>query len=67
MVSISVHHSNDLHTSKLRINFDVYQKDLLLTEVSDYLGYIAFGSEAYDSASNVTFFNKHLSIDLLTA
>ena len=35
--------------------------------VTDYLGYISFGSEAYDSASNVTFYNKHLSIDLETS
>ncbi|OCT54949.1 hypothetical protein CLCR_02918 [Cladophialophora carrionii] len=34
--------------------------------VNDYLGYIAFGSEAYDSGSNVTFYNKHLSLDLVT-
>ncbi|EXJ62902.1 hypothetical protein A1O7_03345 [Cladophialophora yegresii CBS 114405] len=34
--------------------------------VDDYLGYIAFGSEAYDSGSNVTFYNKHLSFDLVT-
>ncbi|KIX97952.1 uncharacterized protein Z520_06030 [Fonsecaea multimorphosa CBS 102226] len=30
--------------------------------VNDYLGYIAFGSETLDSGSNVTFYNKALSM-----
>ncbi|EXJ71977.1 uncharacterized protein A1O5_04479 [Cladophialophora psammophila CBS 110553] len=34
--------------------------------VNDYLGYIAFGSEALDSASNVTFYNKVLSMDVVS-
>ncbi|KIW96917.1 uncharacterized protein Z519_02308 [Cladophialophora bantiana CBS 173.52] len=35
--------------------------------VNDYLGYIAFGSEALDSASNVTFYNKVLSMDVVSS
>ncbi|OAL37843.1 hypothetical protein AYO20_03020 [Fonsecaea nubica] len=34
--------------------------------VNDYLGYIAFGSEALDSATNVTFYNKVLSMDVIS-
>ncbi|OQV03954.1 hypothetical protein CLAIMM_08918 isoform 2 [Cladophialophora immunda] len=35
--------------------------------VNDYLGYIAFGSETLDSGSNVTFYNKVLSMDVIPA
>jgi hypothetical protein len=56
------------HTGIRRIlRITLFREWALLTLILDYLGYIAFGSEAYDSATNVTFYNKHLAMDLVTA
>lgn len=35
--------------------------------VNDYLGYLAFGSEALDAGTNVTFYNPHLSMEVVPA
>lgn len=34
--------------------------------VNDYLGYMAFGSEALSASSNVTFYNPSLNMDVVT-